>query len=290
MAPRSKNYADLLAKAVEIVEEGESSMDISGDSDDDDDLNSTTSSQHSSPEEEPQPQRRKVQFHLVHQTRAIMSCDDYTEKERRKCWYSPAEKEKSEERRCKIMLRMEAGKKPSKSKGSSSMTMTYRGLLYLTEQGERDLERNISTCVDDVMDEQLRQWTTNEDDWDRLAAVSKRVTRESAKEALKTAKQDENDARLAWEEENDKSNIGSEDETSTTSKAIKKKKPLSSSKRNKSKSKKERERRATSRKSDHKDPSVRKDRSKNIKDEVFLKLSKQLHLSLIKKRCVSVHT
>jgi hypothetical protein len=81
------------------------------------------------------------------------------------------------------------------------------------------------------------------------------VARESTKAALEIAKQDEMDARLAWEEENN-SNMVSEDE-STTSKTIKKK---PSSSKTKSKSKKERERR-TSRKSDHKDPSMRKHRS-----------------------------
>jgi hypothetical protein len=68
---------------------------------------------------------------------------------------------------------MEVDKPPKRS-------MTYRGLFFLTEQGELELDLNIPKCIDAVMDEQEGQWNAHEDNWDRLAAVSERVRAESS--------------------------------------------------------------------------------------------------------------
>jgi hypothetical protein len=141
----------------------------------------------------------------------------------------------------------------------------------LTTKGEQELDRTIAKCIDTVMDEQENQWDTDDDDWGRLAAATERVTRENVAQALEIAKQDEVDAKLAWDEEEEQTlgeNNSNKEEESPTSKTRTKKKRSSRTDSKQS---------ITSRtnKSDRKDPPGRNgSRSSKTRKELFSKLSK----------------
>lgn len=136
--------------------------------------------------------QRAVTFAITNKLFEIMSLEDYSEKEIRRCWYSPEEKEKMNHSKDKLVARMEAGK-PLKG------DMTYRGLECWTTAGGEELDANIARVVDAVMDEQDRQWAENNDDFELIAKVSSVATSGSAELAREIAVQDEKEAKSAWE-------------------------------------------------------------------------------------------
>jgi hypothetical protein len=120
---------------------------------------------------------RGVRFSMTIRQHDIMCLEEYTEDEVRNCWYSLEDKEKMYEKQAKMVALFESGKKAKKG-------MSYRGLECWTTKGGRDLDLNISKCIDAVMAEQDAQWNASIDDWERLAAASQEVTAGSAKRAL----------------------------------------------------------------------------------------------------------
>lgn len=158
--------------------------------DDDAETDSVTSSSTSG------PQRTSITFAVSIKVHEIMTLDDYTEKELRKCWYSIDDKDKMNATKDKTVARIEKGKSP---KGS----MTYRGLECWTVKGGQELDEQIARAIDAVMDEQDRQWKIEQDDWDRIAVLCHAATADSAVRARKLALQDEIDAKEAWDKEDD---------------------------------------------------------------------------------------
>jgi hypothetical protein len=122
----------------------------------------------------------------------VLSLDDYTQREVTKSWHSDEEKEKITEKHNTLVRRLELGKKCKRK-------MTYRGLECWTEQGSVKLDESISRTVDAVMDEQDGQWAAGLDDWNRIAKISRAVSKESRKRALELAEEDAREAREAYE-------------------------------------------------------------------------------------------
>jgi hypothetical protein len=109
---------------------------------------------------------RRVQFSsAVQSVNKIMTRYEYTAKEMKACWYTLEDKAKRDAKHEKTVARFESGKAPKRGQ-------TYRGLECWSVEGARELEATITRCVDAVMDEQDRQWTTFSDDLGRLAGVS----------------------------------------------------------------------------------------------------------------------
>lgn len=189
MPPRSEQYAAILETAARIASQDS----ISEVEDYERSLSSNS--------------RKQVRFDWFPNVSETISRKDYSEKELKRSYYTNEDLQKMEQRRTKILLRMEASKSPRSN-------MTYRGLEYLTTRGERKLDISIARCVDAVLNEQDRQWNEGIDDFERLALVSQQVTLLCADEALRIAVQDEVDARIAWEQV---SGIVSDDEKSTVS-------------------------------------------------------------------------
>ena len=97
------------------------------------------------------------------------------------------EKEKHNNKREKVVMRMEAGKPEKRSR-------PYRGLICWTEKGSQVLNAQIARTVDAVMDEQDAQWDANVENPEVIAALSQQVTAVSAQKALHIAYEDEQEA------------------------------------------------------------------------------------------------
>eukprot|EP00934_Nitzschia_sp_Nitz4_P000752 Nitzschia sp. Nitz4//scaffold69_size99277//53799//54683//NITZ4_004633-RA/size99277-processed-gene-0.21-mRNA-1//1//CDS//3329556715//752//frame0 len=178
---QQKHLVSLIDEATRLVTEEEEWV-----SDDENDESSEGASCSSS-------QQRTVSFSMVIKRHEIPALDTYTERELKKCWYSPEDKEKMSRSKDRVVARMERGKAV---KGE----MTYRGLECWTQKGGKDLDDCIARVVDAVMDEQDRQWAGNCDDWDLIASISQQATVGSAARALEVAKEDTEEAKLAWEQ------------------------------------------------------------------------------------------
>ena len=126
----------------------------------------------------------------------IESHKEFSKKERLRCWYSALEKEKMMSRHEKVVIRMEQGKPPKTTK------QTYRGLESWTTVGATLLDNAINTCINSVMDEQDRQWHSNENDFELIAACSLQVTSDSKDRARQVGINDEEAAKavlsLEW--------------------------------------------------------------------------------------------
>jgi len=120
----------------------------------------------------------------------IMPLDEYTAREKKRCWYNEQDKERMANAKERAVARLERGKPPSQSS-------TYRGLECWTSKGGQELDENIARVVAAVMDEQDRQWASNCDDMDAFARVSKSVTAHCIPKALDTAAKDEQEAKAA---------------------------------------------------------------------------------------------
>ena len=132
-----------------------------------------------------------VRFSMAIKRTLIPSLDEFTDKEKKSCWYTPEEKKKMSVRHNKMVARYESGK-PLKG------NMTYRGLECWTVEGGASLDDSIARCVDAVMDEQDAQWASRIEDSDRIAATSRAVTLKSLERALQIAQQDEMESKMAW--------------------------------------------------------------------------------------------
>jgi hypothetical protein len=172
---------NIIGRGLEILNDCDSPSEV----DQNDETDSGTSSQSSR-------SHRAIQFSPANKVFEIMTLEEYSEKELRRCWYSPEEKEKICHSKDKIVARLEAGKKPRSD-------MIYRGLECWTIKGGQELDENIARSVNSVMDEQDRQWALNCDDWNAIAEVSAAVTADSGKIAREVAIEDEKEAKLAWE-------------------------------------------------------------------------------------------
>jgi hypothetical protein len=177
---------DIIGRGLQILDDFEASPEI--DQNDETD-SSNTSSQSSGPQ-------RAIRFAPANKVLQIMTLEEYSDKELRRCWYSPEEKEKMNNSKDKIVARLEAGKKPR-------VDMTYRGLECWTTAGGQELDENIARSVNAIMDEQDRQWAYNDDDWNKISEISAAVTVESSKVARRVAMKDEKEARMAWEDSDD---------------------------------------------------------------------------------------
>ena len=173
--------SNIIERGLQLLEEG----DVSSEDCDNDETDSRTSSQASGPQ-------HAISFAPATKVHEIMGLEEYSEKELRRCWYSPEEKEKMNASKDKIVARLEAGKKPRSD-------MTYRGLECWTTKGGQKLDENIARSVNSVMDEQDRQWALNCDDWDKIAEVSAAVTVDSGRIAREVALEDEKEAQLVWQ-------------------------------------------------------------------------------------------
>ena len=153
----------------------------------------------------------KLRFAVAIHKRDTLSLDDYTEQEFNSCWYSPEEKRKKTRQREKIVSRMEAGKLPK------NKSMTYRGLEAWTQDGSDKLEKHIGRCIDAVMDEQDLQWSTNKDNYERIAAVSRLVSYQSTELALERAAVDEFEAMEAHQMVDGDSDMDGDEQSVLTS-------------------------------------------------------------------------
>ena len=134
--------------------------------------------------------QRALTFAPTNKYFEIMSLEDYSEKELRRCWYTPEEKEKMNKSKDKLVARLETGK-PLKG------DMTYRGLECWTVDGGQELDDNIARVVDAVMDEQDRQWAEDDDNFELIAEISQGASAGSAELARSLAIQDEKEAKSA---------------------------------------------------------------------------------------------
>lgn len=132
----------------------------------------------------------KVRFADKVQSRIILSRKAYTADEAKHSWLSPDNKAKMTEKSYKTVDRMEAGKRPRQNS-------TFRGLEAYSVQGGDNLAQTVEETIDAVMDEQARQWKEGADDWDRLARIYKKASKESKDLALKRAKSDAREAQKA---------------------------------------------------------------------------------------------
>jgi hypothetical protein len=142
-----------------------------------------------------------IQVHHI-----IINRDDYSEEERKNCWYTQDEISKSRARHHKTVQRMEAGLK-------QRTASPYRGLEAWTKQGHEEMIEIITSCVDAVMDEQVFQWRIEEDDWDRMAHCSMKFSAEGTAAALQLAQKDAREAQKAYqameeEQEQDTGSVG----------------------------------------------------------------------------------
>jgi trimeric autotransporter adhesin len=174
------------------------------------------------------PSKKSVRFqdddskNLLPLIREIESHKDYSTRERNRCWWSPSEKEKCMSKHERVVSRMEHQKPCRKNE-------TYRGLESWTSQGAAKLDQVINICVDAVMDEQDYQWKVQKDDFDRIAAISRRVTADSANRAKLVGMRDEREALLvrdqSWTEDDDATILSAMGASVMT--AVKRKKKLS---------------------------------------------------------------
>ena len=143
----------------------------------------------------PSSSHRRVRVRFSHQPQVetITSREDFTPSELSASWYSGEEKRELYEDYEKIVMRMEAGKRPKKN-------TTYRGLENFSETNSAQLDEIVHDCIDAVMDDQDRQWAENGDeaDWDSFREVSLQVSLQSASLAYKMAEYDEREARKAY--------------------------------------------------------------------------------------------
>ncbi|CAJ1932551.1 unnamed protein product [Cylindrotheca closterium] len=137
--------------------------------------------------------RVRIRFNHTPQVETIESKDDFTPSELSASWYSGEEKRAMYEDYEKIVMRMEAGRRPKKN-------TTYRGLENFSETNSAQLDEIVHACIDAVMDDQDRQWAENgnEADWDSFREVSLQVSLQSASLAYKMAEYDEREARKAY--------------------------------------------------------------------------------------------
>lgn len=151
----------------------------------------------------------KVRFELAVKRYDVLNLEDYTEKEKKKSWYSDEDKEMMNNKHNKIVKRYESGKK-------CKTGTTYRGLECWTTEGAVKLDETIARVVDAVMDEQDSQWASGQDNWDRLAEISKMVSKECRKKARALGKEDEAEA-LQAQKESEEDGAGSDAESKAAS-------------------------------------------------------------------------
>lgn len=144
---------------------------------------------------------RKIDFIPSDQIIPVGSSGDYSKSEKESCWYSRSELEKLRQQKEKTALRLDSGKKCKR--GSS-----YRGLECCTRKGEREMEKEVYGCIDAVLDEQEVQWRSGVDDIERIADLSRKVSKRSATRALRLAKLDEKEARKEYRRMQRRSSIG----------------------------------------------------------------------------------
>ncbi|CAJ1932499.1 unnamed protein product [Cylindrotheca closterium] len=121
----------------------------------------------------------------------ISNLEEYTEEEILNSWYTQPEFKKITRRSYNHALRWESGE-------TSMPDSFHRGLEVFTMEGEEIITASIEQCIDAVMDEQEAQWDKDIDDFDRLAAVSKEVSRFSTAYALELARADEDEAQRMY--------------------------------------------------------------------------------------------
>ena len=117
---------------------------------------------------------------------------EYTDKEKRRCWYTADDRAKMRAREKRTVARLKAGIPPKRGQ-------TYRGLESLTEKGGRLSEMLIKRCIDAVMDEQERQWSEYTDDFNKIAVICKESSWISRQLAWKIAQYDAEEAKEIME-------------------------------------------------------------------------------------------
>mmetsp|Transcript_28167 Transcript_28167/g.43398 ORF Transcript_28167/g.43398 Transcript_28167/m.43398 type:complete len:259 (-) Transcript_28167:14-790(-) len=196
MAPRTN--------AVSIIVDDDCVHDISCEFDKQEPSNSTLSTvDESDSSDDDYLNIGSVRFSSTARTHLIDSHSTYSDKEVKRCWYSPEEKDKMAAKREKVILRMEE-KKPERP------GRPYRGLEHWTEEGSDQVTAQIDRVVSAVMDEQDEQWAKNVDDYDRIAAISRRESGVSVEQAIQNAYRDEQEATKIRSED------GMDDDAGTT--------------------------------------------------------------------------
>jgi hypothetical protein len=117
--------------------------------------------------------------------------NEYTAEEIRASWYTIEEKMVYNKKHNKAADRLEQGKRPKRNS-------SYRGLETWTEMGSAIMNQMVADVIDAVMDEQASQWLEGINEWDSMALVSKKVSRDSIAYALELAKYDEEEAKKAY--------------------------------------------------------------------------------------------
>lgn len=134
---------------------------------------------------------RTVLFVPANDTIALVeSSKDFTGEELRLSWHSSPEMIEMRDRCIKHTLKLELGdvKNPS----------CYRGLEGFTTERSESSTNSVVACIDAVMDEQEMQWDREEDDFDRIAAISRDLSKCSIDRAIMRAKEDEREARRIY--------------------------------------------------------------------------------------------
>jgi len=147
---------------------------------------------------------RRVRFSACITQHTVMNTDNYSESERKLCWYDKEDKAEMNKKHDKIVRRYEKGKPCKRG-------MTYRGLDVWTDKGQDKFEETIERLLDAVIDEQDDQWLRDYIDTDRLARASRSISKRDVRHALEVARVDEIEAREAYKSDF-KEALGSEDE------------------------------------------------------------------------------
>ena len=161
--------------------------------------------------------RSKVRFTLgIVQEFPVLGREEYTKAERENYFYTIEDRLEGYKKIKKVVKRMKSGKKCKKSS-------PYRGLESQTIEGAEEINRRIFSCIDAVMDAQEKQWDDDIVDCERIARISRKLSKKSTSLALKRAKSDHKEAIKAYmsmekeEEANQDSSSVSSDVTDSLS-------------------------------------------------------------------------
>jgi hypothetical protein len=143
---------------------------------------------------------RFAQFDVLeHQTSSI-SLQDYSKQELEKCFYTEKEIQRMEKEQMKTVQQIEKTKNSKDEreekldKSVIKKTNSFRGLEGKTTKGLKIKKKHREKCIEGVVAEQDDQWDKKIFDWERLAAVSRKLSKQCVKNALKNACRDAEDA------------------------------------------------------------------------------------------------
>eukprot|EP00980_Cylindrotheca_fusiformis_P014679 scaffold3999_cov61-Cylindrotheca_fusiformis.AAC.2 len=146
--------------------------------------------------------KQKVRFSERVQCRKTLSRRGYTTSEIRQTWISPDEMAEMAERQRTTLDQFSEGADGQSQllSDTSNSTTTYnRGLESLSVQGSKQLVDAVASCLYAVLSEQEKQRRWNNNNTDRLARASQRVSIISKCLAYERAQADEREAQKVYQ-------------------------------------------------------------------------------------------